>query len=278
MGKRWIIIFLAVLNLTSCKKDINAFFIHESVRTRVLESHLLSPVFNTRFADSLSLKFAVFSDIHITEKNDHLFNKLKNDIDQQGIDFFIVAGDLTDNGLPEEYENCRTDFQNLEIPWYVTIGNHDLYQTDGWESWKNYFGPSCFSVGISGLLRLIFLDTSTGTVGKEQFSWLEKALKNSQEKYKIVVTHYPLYDDLVPSIWRLPSAEERYKLLWLLHKYNVYTYIGGHLHTFQHQTLNGLHHFIVGSMYPHDLDKGEHGYLLFSLTGGNLSWEQVVFP
>lgn len=271
-------IFL-VVGLVSCKKEIRAFFIHESVQTRILESFDLNPEYRGDIFDTLTeLKFAVFSDIHVTQNNDHLFDLLKQDVASKGIDFFVVAGDLTDNGLEAEYEICRNDFDSIGIPWYVTIGNHDLYQTSGWESYKKTFGPSCYSVGMNGLLRIIFLDTSTGTVGKVQFSWLEEQLQRSNEKYILVVTHYPLYDDLVPSIWRLPSSEERYKLIHLCRKYNVYAYIGGHLHTFQHQKIQELHHFIVGAMYPHDLDKGKHGYLLFHLITDSLSWEQRTFP
>jgi len=273
-------IILFFMTLGACQEDMSAFFIHESVNKRMHESQQLQPSWNVQFPDSLPLRFAVFSDIHITEANENLFDKLQQDIAQRHIDFFIVDGDLTDHGLQEEYQICLEDFMRLGIPWYVTIGNHDMYQKNSWETWKSYFGPSCYTVRVSDNLRLIFLDTSTGTVGGDQFEWLEELLtqKNIKEKYQIVISHYPLYDDPFPSIWRLPGAAERYKLFSLFSRYQVYGYIGGHLHTFQHKTINGIQHFIVGSMNPHKLDKGEHGYLLFTLENHELTWQQVVFP
>ena len=274
----YIVILLFFAVLYSCQEEIGAFFIHESVNTRMRESRQLQPPYQDYFTDSLPLRFAVFSDIHITEENENLFAKLQKDIVDKDISFFVVDGDLTDHGLQSEYRICWEYFMNLGIPWFVTIGNHDMYQKDGWETWKNYFGPSCYTVAVADDLRLIFLDTSTGTVGKDQFNWLEKVLKENPEKFKIVISHYPLYDDPFPSIWRLPGAEERYKLFRLFDQYHVYAYIGGHLHTFQHKTINGIQHFIVGSMNPHKLDKGEHGYLLFTLEKHELTWEQVIYP
>ncbi len=273
-----VVLVFILTGLMSCQDDISAFFVHESVNTRVRESFQLLPDHDNYFADSLPLKFAVFSDIHITRDNENLFDRLTTDIGSRKINFFIVAGDLTDHGLQEEYQICLQDFADMGIPWYVTIGNHDMYQRNGWENWKNSFGPSCYDLTMSDALRLIFLDTSTGTVGGEQFHWLEKVLGNAREKYKIIVTHYPLYDDVFPSIYRLPGAEERYKLLGLMKKYHVYAYVSGHLHTFQHKDINGIQHFIVGSMNPHQLDKGPHGYLLFTLENEELTWEQIVFP
>ena len=267
------------LGLMGCKPDLTAFFIHESVNTRWEESQRLLPHYgNNLFHDTANLEFAVFSDIHITESNDNLFGDIRDDVAQNGLDFVIVAGDLTDNGLPVEYENCISDFEDFDVPWFVTIGNHDLYQNDGWESYKAHFGPSAYSIRINAALRLLFLDTSTGTVGKKQFIWLEEQLNSAEEKNILVITHYPLYDDLVPSIWRLPSSEERYNIIHLLQKYQVSGFIGGHLHTFQHLQFQEIDHFIVGSMYPHALDKGPHGYLRYSLRNGMLFWEQVQIP
>ena len=274
----YIVILLFFTGLYACQEDVGAFFIHESVNRRVMDSRDLQPPYTGHFQDSLPLKFAFFSDIHITRDNENLFDKLQRDIAEKNIGFFVVAGDLTDHGLEEEYQICRDDFIQMGIPWYVTIGNHDMYQNNSWEIWKEYFGPSCYTVAVTDNLRLIFLDTSTGTVGKDQFDWLEDVLKNSGEQYKIVISHYPLYDDPFPSIWRLPGAGERYKLFHLFDQYDVYGYVSGHLHTFQHKTIHGIQHFIVGSMNPHKLDKGEHGYLLFTLDNYELTWEQVVFP
>ena len=49
------------------------------------------------------------------------------------------------------------------------------------------------SVTIGNAVRLIFLDTASGDIGKVQFDWLEAELQDSTH-IKIVLTHYPVYD------------------------------------------------------------------------------------
>ena len=264
-----------LLILFGCKKDISAFLIHASTEQRVTES--LS--FTTKLPeavpiDTMNYKFALFADIHITEKNIHYLDCFKDDVIQIGIDFFVITGDLTDNGLDAEHILCKNNLQDIGIPYYVTIGNHDLYQRNGWKLWEEYYGPSCYSINFSSHLKIIFLDSASGLIGKTQFIWLEKELKN-KPAFTVITSHFPIYTGLSPSIYRLTSAEERYKLISLLKDNKVDAYVSGHYHTFEHTEFSGIDHFIVGSMYPHKLDGGTRGYLLFSIDNGNMSWEKV---
>ncbi len=279
IGKSIGILVMLFLPLTGCEEEPAAFFFHESADRRQEESMTLRPAFaEVTFPDTIPLHLAAFSDVHITKENKNLLDAFAREIAPRHIDLLVVAGDLTDHGLAEEYRLVRDDLYRLGIPWYATIGNHDMYQKNGWENWKNFIGPSCYTVRPSSLLRIFFLDTSTGSLGARQFSWLEEQLTKCKEQYKIVVTHYPLYDDPFPSIYRLPDHEERYKLLSLFRRYNVDVFISGHLHTFQHRRLGELDHFIVGSMYPGRLDKGEHAFLMLTVSSRGISWEKVPLP
>lgn len=210
--------------LFACKKDIVAFFIHASTERRVTES--ISEITNHPEAvsvDTLNFKFAVFSDIHITEGNIHYLDRFKEDVEQLGINFFLVIGDITDNGLDIEYNKSMTDLQEVGIPYFVAIGNHDLYQKNSWDLWKSYYGPSCYSVNISNYLKIIFLDSASGLIGKTQFNWLENELKNKLS-FTVVASHFAIYNGLTPSIFRLTSAEERYKLISLMRDHQVKAY------------------------------------------------------
>ncbi len=268
----FLILFLVLL---ACKKDIVTFFIHSSTERRVTES--ISEITNHPEAvsvDTLNFKFAVFSDIHITEKNIHYLDRFKEDVEQYGIDFFLVIGDITDNGLEVEFNLSKADLQEVGIPYYVAIGNHDLYQTNAWDLWKETYGPSCYSVTISNYLKIIFLDLASGLIGKTQFNWLENELKDKLS-FAVVASHFPIYIGVTPSIYRITSADERYKLISLLRDHNVEAFYSGHYHAFIHSEFSGIDHFIVGSMFPHSLDKGKHVYLLVSVDNGNISWEKM---
>ncbi len=266
---------LLILCFNSCKKDVSAFVFHPGVESRV--SECLSST--NRIPDAVSIDtgnftFAVFSDIHITEDNLNFLDHIRADVEKYDIDFCIVAGDLTENGLTLEFSTSQRDLWQIGVPYYVTIGNHDLYQQDSWEKWLQYFGPSVYSIQLSNFLQIIFLDTASGLIGKKQMDWLENELKNSLKK-TIVVSHYPIYNGKSPSIWRLSSAEERYKLLSMFRDSDVLAYISGHYHGFEHYSISDMHHFTVGSMYPKSLDSGTHGYLLCSFKNGNFEWEKI---
>jgi hypothetical protein len=129
-------------------------------------------------------------------------------------------------------------------------------------------------VTLAGIVRFIFLDTASGDVGDSQFKWLETQLQ-TKIPYTFVCSHYPIYGGEVPSIYRLESYEERYHLASLLDKYRVYAYVGGHLHGFVHARIDQMEEFVVGAMYPHALDVGDHGYVLFTYDGHALTWQWV---
>lgn len=275
MKRNKLIYFVAFLSLISCKKDITAFFNHASIETRVEESLSFPGLLSGEVSiDTTDFKFAVFSDIHTTEESIHTLDQLGQDVVEYDIDFLIVAGDLTENGLELEYSRSRKNLWELAIPYYVTIGNHDLYQKDGWSTWMKYYGPSTYSIRVSNYIQFIFIDSASGSIGKTQMQWLEGELKDCLPN-TIVVSHYPIYNGISPSIWRLSSSEERYRMTSLLRDYNVMAYISGHYHSFEHYDLSGIEHFIVGSMYPESLDSGTRGYLLCSFKNGQFDWQKI---
>ncbi|MEO0069236.1 MAG: metallophosphoesterase [candidate division WOR-3 bacterium] len=262
----------------SCELEPLQVLLHPDVETRVKESlnyiHLEPPLLGDTF------KFAVFSDIHIGNKSGCYLTEFTRSAESLEIDFFCVTGDLTHHGSKEEYDSLASALQSMAVFYglfnYVTLGNHDLYSDGSWENFKEHFGPSCASRTPHPRLKLIFLDTGEGRLGATQFQWLEKELSDTMPILKIVLTHFPLYDDKTPSIFRLASTAERTKLQSLLQKYKVYAICSGHIHGFRHTEINGVHHFIVGTMSK-DLDFGKPGYLLFEFQSDSISYRFISF-
>ena len=278
---RWILAASLLTVLVSCGKNFSQILFHPSVEQRVFESlqgglavpAAIAPTDPNRFS------FAVFGDIQIQSENRHTLARFKQDVATNGISFFVVLGDITENGSVDEFTKAKADLDSVGIPYYTTIGNHDLFQSPdagGWGTWKTTFGAATYSVTIANAIRFILLDTSSGEVGDTQMRWFEAALQApTSARYTIVGSHYGVHDGITPTIWRLESLEERYKVTSLLNRYGVYAYTGGHVHGFRSGQLGSTLHFSVGSMFPYELDYGTRGYLLFTYDSGNLTWRRV---
>lgn len=272
------------LLLVSCKWDLGQFVAHPSVAERVHESlsgQLPAPVPPAVNPDSF--RFAMFGDPQITTDRLTYLPDFRQGITANGIKFFCVLGDLTNDALATERDELLAQFDSTGLPYYCTIGNHDLYHADGWEWFKTTFGPSCYTVNVAGKIKLIFLDTAEGALGQEQFDWLESELADSsygdiprRGVPTIVATHYPIYDGTKPIMWRISGSEERYKLLSLLARYHVHDFVAGHIHGWRYFRIDDLSHF-VASLPTGTMDYGKPGYLIFTWAHDSLSWEHVEF-
>ncbi len=281
---RWVLLCFAVIIISEsgCGKNLLQIFDHPSVDQRARDSlngvvAVPSPAVMT---DPTSFRFAVFGDVQVRPENKTTLTLFKADVSSKSINFFVILGDLTEDGTDGELSQIKSDLDDVGVPYYATIGNHDLFQAapaGGWNTWKSTFGAATYSVTIAGVVRFLLLDTSSGDIGQTQFNWLTTQLK-TQVPFTLVGSHYPVNDGMTPSMWRLESLEERFKITNLLDKYGVFAYVGGHVHGFRQGQVGNVLHLTIGSMYPYTLDFGDHGYVLFTYDHGNLTWERVTLP
>ncbi len=264
---------LLVFVFAGCELDLRETLCHPSVERRTRESLLMPPPAGVNPGDSFA--FAVFGDVHIGKAAGGYLTEFQRAVDSLGIAFFCVAGDITDHGTGAEYDSAKAVLTGI-APFFVTIGNHDLYRAEGWEEFKNTFGPATYAVNIGDRLKLIFFDTADGRLGAPQFDWLEAKLADST-RTKIVITHFPLYDGEAPGIFRLASTAERAKLQTICQRYQVFAYCAGHIHGWRHQTVNGVNHFTVGTM-NRVLDFGKPGFLLFRVSPDTITYQFIPFP
>jgi len=277
MGSRRAFLFAlaGLLALCACEWDLWGIVTRPTVEDRVRDN--LSgdpPAPGPVPVNPDSFRFAVFGDPQI--KHDYLssLGRFKQEVADRGIDFFCVLGDLTNDATPDEVDTVKLQLDRVGIPYYATIGNHDLYQADGWERFKQNYGPSCYAVVIADRVKLIFLDTADGTIGPAQFDWLASELQDSSY-IRLVLTHFPAYDGEKPIMWRLASDAERAKVQGLLERYGAYAWCAGHIHGLRHTQVDAVHHLTCGAMAPGKLDYGNPGYLLFTFARDSLSWEFV---
>jgi 3',5'-cyclic AMP phosphodiesterase CpdA len=272
-----ICLLVTCLLVSGCKWDVGQFIAHPLVERRVHESlsgELPAPKSPTVNPDSF--RFAMFGDPQIGTDGLSYLPDFRRDIVPRGIEFFCALGDLTNDANATERQQVLAQFDSTGIPFYCTIGNHDLYHADGWDWFKTTFGPSCYTLTVAGRLKFVFLDTAEGTLGHEQFDWLERELADSPGLRTIVATHYPLYDGSKPIMWRISSSEESYKMLSLFARYDVRCFVAGHIHGWRYLRIDGLNHFVC-SLPTGTMDYGKPGYLVFTWAHDSLTWEHIEF-
>jgi hypothetical protein len=234
-----------------------------------------------------SFRFAVFGDPQIEHDYVSSLGRFRQEVIDHRIDFFCVLGDLTNDATADEVDTIKAQLDRVGIPYYATIGNHDLYQADGWERFKENYGPSSYAVTIADRVRLIFLDTADGTIGPTQLHWLESVLIDfgtagvegspavPYPPFKIVLTHFPVFDGEKPIMWRLASDAERTKVQSLLEGHGAYAWCAGHIHGLRETQVGSVNYLTCGAMAPGTLDYGNPGYLLFTFAHDSLAWEFV---
>lgn len=166
------------------------------------------------------LTFQVITDTHVTEDPNHVYNRhfeqaLKdiaaNDPASAGI---MHAGDVTDHGFPQEYEEFRRirDLHKDGLPpMYLATGNHDV-ALGVWESRLGNFleatkMPAAYHDHWVGGYHFIFLGTEKGLelfchLSEEQLEWLDAKLGEdaSPGKPVFVFLHQPLMNTTAGSM------------------------------------------------------------------------------
>ena len=146
----------------------------------------------------VKFKFAVMADSH---KDTLSLEKALNQVRDEGVQFVVIMGDLSDVGTLEELESTKRVLDASALTYYVAAGDHDLWDSRDKESNppKNFttvFGKtySSFSYDTVRLLLIYNSDNYLGLDGV-QLQWLEDELARSGETADLtfVFAPTPLY-------------------------------------------------------------------------------------
>lgn len=155
---------------------------------------------------SQTFKFAQVTDTHVGGATgaDDLRRTVLDLNQQQGIDFVILSGDVTEFGSDEELALAKQILDSLNLPLYVIPGNHDSnWSESGANSFRKVFGAETFFFEHNGVQ---FIGTtsgpnmrmSPGQVPRENLVWMDSIFKANpdQDKPLIAINHYPLDSSL----------------------------------------------------------------------------------
>jgi len=147
-------------------------------------------------------KFLIVTDTHMEDGDDFGLKKIKGVIEKYNaantveIKFAVNLGDITQHGTAHDIDMFIEIADNLGVPFYPIIGNHDFY-FGNWSVWKEKIGSTNYRIDIKDLsdkyhTTLLVLDTGNAFFGRKQLDWLEFELKTAH-KNVFVFTHAALF-------------------------------------------------------------------------------------
>jgi predicted phosphodiesterase len=159
--------------------------------------------------EAVKIKFAIVSDTHYDIDGQaspngamygdsvRLVQSMVTELNMDPeLDFVIANGDLTNQGTEQDYSGFALDMDELAIPWYPVLGNHDKVSMD-WSDWyEASMGRtvSYYSFDFGGY-HIIVLDSAIegsvqGDLDSDQLSWLADDLDEHSVMPTLIFLHH----------------------------------------------------------------------------------------
>jgi 3',5'-cyclic AMP phosphodiesterase CpdA len=181
---------------------------------------------------------AQLSDLHVGagRYRRELLRTAIGEINAAEPDLVVVAGDLTDEGYPDEYPLARTELAALQCPQLVLVpGNRDARNV-GYLLFEDTFGArdSRLRLAAGGVgVALVAVDSSKpdldeGEIGREHYGWIQEGFAGPAD-LRLFVCHHHLMP--IPGTGRERNQVlDAGDVLSLLRQAEVDLVLSGHRH------------------------------------------------
>jgi 3',5'-cyclic-AMP phosphodiesterase len=181
---------------------------------------------------------AQLSDMHVfgARYREDLLRAAIAEVNAQAPDLVVVAGDLTDEGYPDQFPVVKSELDALECPNLVLVpGNHDARHV-GYLYFEETFGArdSRHHLELGELsVALVAVDSSKpdldeGEIGREHYGWIEEGFAGEAD-LRIFVCHHHLMP--IPGTGRERNQVlDAGDVLSLLRQLGVDIVLSGHRH------------------------------------------------
>ncbi|MGE0325023.1 MAG: metallophosphoesterase [Polyangiaceae bacterium] len=184
--------------------------------------------------------FALLSDVQeAIDRVQDIFGR----INQEPVSFMLGAGDLTNQGSDEELTRYKHELEKLEVPYYTTLGNHELGQSP--TLWHDYFGRASFHFNFRGA-AFSLLDSGSATIDPMVYDELDGWLREHESDVHVVAMHIPPLDPIGVRNGAFSSRNEAAKLLGRLARGHVDLTLYGHIHSYYDFENGGIPAYISG--------------------------------
>ena len=122
---------------------------------------------------------AQLSDVHVgaDRHRRELLRTAIGEVNEARPDLVVVAGDLTDEGFPEQYTEVRDELARIECEHVVLVpGNHDARNV-GYVHFEDMFGDRNSVLRKDGI-TVVAVDSTEpdldhGQIGRGNYGWIE---------------------------------------------------------------------------------------------------------
>lgn len=218
-----------------------------------------------------NIKFVQITDTHLSAANPYTSKVLESAVEdinsQPEISFVVFTGDNIASPKEENLRAFMKVAKKLKVPYYIALGNEDVYKSNGlskvryYEIIKEYsfFHPQRkpnFMFKKKGFVFLIVdgaKEVVPGTIGyyrQDTLEWLDKMLTKYKKKDVVIFQHFPVvYPKEAESRVKTHKTYrvEDYQAILAKHT-NVLAVITGHFHVNEEVMQNGIYYINSPSM------------------------------
>lgn len=199
------------------------------------------------------MRIAAIGDLHVTTESSGLVQELLAGV-QQAADVLVLAGDLTNIGLPQEMEVLLHDLKAFTMPIIAVTGNHD-HENDRTElliqmmkeagvcvlecetcevDGVGFVGTKGFCGGFGRWQVDTFGEQALKAFVKQSIDearWLDNALAGLTQKKRVAIMHYsPTRETLKGECEEVYAFLGTSRLAEVLDRYRVDVVFHGHAH------------------------------------------------
>lgn len=181
--------------------------------------------------------------------------------------FVVAMGDITERGGVEEYDLFERQLQRLDIPYFSTIGNHELWAEP--ERFLDRFGRANFQFVFKGA-AFTFADSGDAGIDPLVEDWLGGWLADARDLPHVFLTHMPPVDPVGTRYGSFRSTRDGRRLLSRLVEGGVDLTLYGHIHTYAAFQNAGIPAYISGGggAMPMRFDDIDRHFLVVELNSG----------
>ncbi len=182
--------------------------------------------------------------------------------------FVVGMGDITERGEIDEFDLFERQLETLDIPYYTTIGNHELWAP--FDRYTDRYGRADFQFVFKSAW-FTFADSGDAGIDPLVEDWLLPRLDAAKGKTSVFLTHIPPLDPVGARYGAFRSSRDGHRLVAQLVGAGVDLALYGHVHTYIPYENAGIPSYISGGggAQPMKGDGIDRHFLMVELDPAN---------